>query len=404
LLRLSEALASAEEAPDNLHAMGEGTPVERGDAPRTGRRLGEFLLERPLGRGGMGVVYLARKGPRGREIALKLLNPASELEDDRTRVRRFRREAKFMLALEHPNIIRAYEVGVVGRYHYLSMEFVPGESLKDMILRRGRVEPRAALKMMRQVADALCYGARRSVIHRDLKPENVLVRPDGVVKLADMGLAILANRKDLRLTATGMAMGTPLYMSPEQAQASRDIDTRSDIYSLGCTFYHAICGSPPFDGPNPFVIIEKHLKEDPGPPGRLVPGLDLRVESILLRCLEKKPERRFQSCAEVIAAIDRVLAPEGKGAPRRRRPRPAGALACPADEVPVCGSAALRVAAVILALVVLAMAGVLAWLILAKDLRLRLSGDGGAGRAVACGPSSLARPGGRARASLLDLL
>ncbi|MHC4504104.1 MAG: serine/threonine-protein kinase [Planctomycetota bacterium] len=289
-------------APGSLPAQPTGGQTGGAD-----RRLGDYLLEERIGEGGMGLVFVARRLSDNKQVALKVLSPASDTDPEA--VTRFRREAQFMLQLDHPHIVKAFEIGTVDNQHFLSMEYVPGENLKDRIRREGKVDPVVALRMMRQIADALDYGARRKVVHRDLKPENILIRADGVAKLADMGLAILANREDLRLTAPGFTLGTPHYMSPEQIRAQRDVDTRTDIYSLGSTFYHAICGRPPFDGPNPIIIVNQHLTNEPVPPTKLVPGLAGKVEAIILKCMQKDRENRYQDCAELVAAIDEVIAP-----------------------------------------------------------------------------------------------
>ena len=285
-----------------------------------GRHLGDYVLEEHIGAGGIGQVFVARRLSDGERVALKVLNPVSVA--DAEAVAQFRRETESMLGLDHPHIVKAFDVGSVEGQHYLSMEYVPGENLKQRIGREGRVEQGDALRIMRQIADALDYGARRGVIHRNLKPENILIRADGVAKVADMGLAILANRENLNITAAGFTLGTPEYMSPEQARAQSDMDTRSDVYSLGCTFYHAICARPPFEGANPILIVTQHLMNPPAPPSELAPGLGEGVEAILLRCIEKDRESRFQTCAQLVQAIDGELGPAA-GAARLRSPKSA---------------------------------------------------------------------------------
>jgi hypothetical protein len=306
-------------APGSLPVQPTG-----GQTDGAGRRLGDYLLEERIGEGGMGLVFVARRVSDNKQVALKVLNPSSDADPEA--VTRFQREAQFMLQLDHPHIVKAFDVGTADNQHFLSMEYVPGENLKDRIRREGQVDSAVALGMMRQIADALDYGARRKVVHRDLKPENILIRPDGVAKLADMGLAILANREDLRLTAPGFTLGTPHYMSPEQVRAQRDVDTRTDIYSLGCTFYHAICGRPPFDGPNAIVIVNQHLTDEPVPPTKLVPGLARVVDAIILKCMVKDREGRYKSCADLMRAIDVVIAPPPPPAPPPPAVTPAPAV------------------------------------------------------------------------------
>ncbi len=293
----------------------ETRPAPRAEADESASaeaRFGDFIIEKRLGVGGMGAVYLARRASDGLAVALKVLNPVAGADEGL--VKRFVREAQCLLTLDHLNIVKAFDLGSENGQHFICMEYVRGENLGTIIEREGRVEPETALMIMKQVAGALSYGWKHGVVHRDLKPENILLNTDGVCKLADMGLAVLANREDLRLTAPGTVMGTPDYMSPEQARAVHDIDTRSDVYSLGCTIYHAVCGRRPFEGPSVVEILKKHLSEAPRAPREIVPGLSRGAEQILLKCMAKEPVDRFQTCAELVEAIDRErasAAPEG---------------------------------------------------------------------------------------------
>jgi serine/threonine-protein kinase len=248
----------------------------------------------------MGSVFVARKEGDPRWLALKILDPLGESTDEL--VVRFRREAQFLLSLDHPNIVRAFDVGAAEGRHYISMEYVQGETLESIVKRDGFVEPVRALGIMQQTAQALEYARKLNVVHRDIKPANVLIRQDGVVKLADLGLAILANREDLRLTAPGSLVGTPKFMSPEAVDALRNIDIRSDIYSLGCTFYYAICGEAPFGGQIVDICLQqKHTP--PRPPSSLRPGLHSCIERLILFCMEKDRNARYQTPAELISVI-----------------------------------------------------------------------------------------------------
>lgn len=307
-----------------LRAMAQEKPAQSAsDGSPT--RLGSFVLEKRLSKGGMGSVYLARKEGENRFVALKVLDPVSGSSEEL--VTRFRREAQFLLAIDHLNIVTAYEVGTVEGRHFLSMEYVEGEHLGTRMDREGVIDPIDALGIMRQVARALEYADECHLVHRDVKPQNVLIRQDGLVKLADMGLAILANREDLRLTAPGTLVGTPAYMSPEQVRSSRHIDIRSDIYSLGCTFFHAVCGQTPFDG-HVVKICQHHLYDEPPLPTTIRPGLLPAMESLLLKCMQKKRDARYQTCAELIRKIDQILGPkpgravdEQEGATPKPRPK-----------------------------------------------------------------------------------
>jgi len=283
---------------------GATDPTAAGESSSAGR-FGEYVIERRLGAGGMGAVYLAHREADGEAVALKVLNPVAGANAEM--VKRFIREAQVLLTLEHPGIVKAHDLGAVNGQHFIAMEYVPGENLGDIIKREGRIAPRQALEIMRQIANALSYGWKHRVVHRDLKPENFLISPDGTCKLADLGLAVLAGREDLRVTAPGTIMGTPAYMSPEQARGEHEVDTRSDVYSLGCAIYHAICGQPPFEGPSAVAILTKHLREEPPRPSRFVEGLMPGVEDIVLKCVLKEPAERYQTCSALVEAIDGLL-------------------------------------------------------------------------------------------------
>lgn len=309
-------------APHLLGPSGKAEPVA---APEG------FTLKRILGRGAMGAVYLAQRREDGQLVAIKMLNAA--LVSRERVLDRFRREAGLMLQLDHPNIVKAYGVGMCAGSYYLTMEYVPGETLEARIRREGRIAERAALPMMRQIADALAYSSRKGVVHRDLKPGNVIIREDGVCKLGDMGLALLEAREDMRLTAAGTTLGTPLYIAPEQASAVRDIDARADIYSFGCMFYHALCGRPPFSGDDTAQVLRAHLDQAPVPPRELVPQLREDVEAVIVKCMLKDRERRYQKGSDLVQHIALIQAgveveaaaatgSGGAGSDREMKPEP----------------------------------------------------------------------------------
>lgn len=279
-----------------------------------------FSIVRVLGRGAMGAVYLARRGHDGEFVAVKILNANVALQEKV--VERFRREARLMLQLDHPNIVGAYDVGMAGGCYYLTMEYVAGETMDARIEREGRIDEVAALGMMRQLAEALAYSARKGVVHRDLKPANVIIRDDGVCKLGDMGLAFLAAREDLRLTAAGTSLGTPLYMAPEQVSAARDVDARADIYSFGCMFFHALCGRPPFSDKDGIKVMRAQLHEEPPRPSDVWPDIREDIEAVILKCMEKDRENRYQSGKELVQTIALMQAVGGAGEPSPRKPAP----------------------------------------------------------------------------------
>jgi eukaryotic-like serine/threonine-protein kinase len=268
----------------------------------TGRKLGDYRLLRRLGRGGMGVVYLADQESLRRQVAIKVLRPS--LATDASYVQRFTHEARAAAKLTHANIVQIYEVGCSEGLHYIAQEYVPGQNLRQLLTKRGRpVELSEAIAIMRQVAAALQKAGEQGIVHRDVKPENILLAPQGEAKVADFGLARVASDVEaLQLTHIGMTMGSPLYMSPEQAEG-KSVDPRSDLYSFGATCYHLLAGRPPFTGDSPLAIAVQHVKSEPTPLAELRPDVPLGLAKIVHRLLAKDPADRFASAGEVLRAI-----------------------------------------------------------------------------------------------------
>ena len=206
---------------------------------------GYTILE-TLGQGGLGVVYKARQDSIGRTVALKVMFP--NLVSNKEYVQRFMREAKVSAELDHPNIVRGIDFGEAEGYYFFAMEYVNGGSLKEIIKEKGIFDEQEAVLVILKIADALKYAENRNLIHRDIKPENIMLTKDGIPKLCDLGLAKTLESTDMSLTRTGIIMGTPHYISPEQAVGQKDLDIRSDIYSLGITLYHMITGDVPYQG------------------------------------------------------------------------------------------------------------------------------------------------------------
>jgi serine/threonine-protein kinase len=205
-----------------------------------------------LGRGGMGAVYKARQPMLNRFAALKIMAP--ELAADPDFVARFKREAMAAASLSHQHLVQVYAAGEFEGTHYIAMEFVEGETVRERIERHGKLDPREALAITAYVAEALQYAWNTAkLIHRDIKPDNVFLSNTGDVKVGDMGLAKTVGGPTTSLTQTGMMMGSPHYMSPEQAKGVKDIDFHADIYSLGCTLYHMLTGKPPYEGEDSLV-------------------------------------------------------------------------------------------------------------------------------------------------------
>lgn len=264
---------------------------------------GYRLLEK-IGRGAMGTVYRALHLGLQRIVAVKVLH--QDLAADETQVARLKSEAKLLASLDHPNIVRALDAGESGGFPYIVMEHVEGVTLRERLQKSGPFAEAEALRIVRGLADALERARRMGVVHRDVKPGNVLLTRQGEPKLMDLGLA--KGPVDLELTQHGATVGTPQYISPEQAQDPRKADTRSDIYSLGATLYALVTGRPPFDGTTLAEILAKVLYENPTPPRVLAPGLSAATGYLIERMMVKDPSLRYHTPADVVRDIDRILA------------------------------------------------------------------------------------------------
>ena len=270
-----------------------------GDDPLTGRRFGDYEIIEVLGRGGMGAVYKARRASSGRFVALKVLPRTAGAED----VARLRREARAVAAVRDPHIINVYSLGRLGGRPFLAMEFVEGESLKERLGRVGYLDAAEAVRLVKQVARALAKAHAIGLVHRDIKPGNILLTPAGDAKIADFGLA---KRPDGRGSG-GHVLGTAHYISPE-AVLKRNVDARSDLYSLGATFYHMLAGRPPCRGNSKTGVLDEHVVGEPRPLGEVRPELPRELCWVVHRLLRKKPSARFQSAGELLAALEAVEA------------------------------------------------------------------------------------------------
>jgi WD40 repeat protein/tRNA A-37 threonylcarbamoyl transferase component Bud32 len=271
--------------PETITAGGGSTPSPL----LTGRRFGDYELLDELARGGMGVVYKARQVSANRIVALKMI--LSGRYASATDVQRFRQEAEAAANLDHPNILPVYDVGEVEGQSYFTMKLVEGGSLADHV-RRLAADPGAAAAVMEQVARGVHYAHQRGVLHRDLKPSNILLADPATPVIADFGLAKKVEA-DSSLTQSGAILGTPSYMAPEQACGSKEITTVADTYSLGAILYELLTGQPPFKGASVAQTLRMVEEQDPIPPRKLNPKCDPDLESIVLRCLEKDPGRRY---------------------------------------------------------------------------------------------------------------
>ncbi len=305
-------------------AMSRGAATSRGaasspsgDEDRSGETLGRFKLLSRLGEGGMGVVYSAEDLRLGRTVALKILSPEAVLREDRRR--RFLREARAASAVMHPNIAAIFEVGEEAGEVFLAMERVAGQTLRAALRERATpFDVERALAIARDVATGLREAHAAGIVHRDLKPENVMITPDGQVKILDFGLAKRLAPADSApppsreqgtgdlATTEGQIMGTAGYMSPEQA-LGEPVDTRTDLFSLGVLLYELLTQTRPFQGESRMAVLVATHRDSPAPPSARNPAVPPGADAVVLRCLAKSREDRFQTAAEVIEAIDEVL-------------------------------------------------------------------------------------------------
>jgi serine/threonine-protein kinase len=270
------------------------------------RYIGKYRIKGELGRGGMGAVYLAEQPGLGREVAIKELIQSAVA--DPVALKRFLQEAQVMARTSHPNLVQVHDIELMGDANYIVLEFVRGKSLRDW-LNRGPIPLPQVFAVMHGVLQALDYAHKRAIVHRDMKPENVLLSDEGMVKVADFGIARLTDDSGVGGTATktGTTVGTPQYMSPEQVASSK-VDGRSDLYSAGIMFYELVVGQPPFtasEADGPFTLMAKHVQAPPKPPSVHRPGLDMALEEVILKSLSKRPEDRFQTGQEFDDAIGR---------------------------------------------------------------------------------------------------
>ena len=277
---------------------------------------GRYRIERELGRGGMATVYLAHDLRHDRPVALKVLSPdlAAVLGSER-----FQREIRVAARLQHAHILAVHDSGEAGGRLWFTMPYVDGESLRDRLRRERQLTLDEAVRIGRQAASALDYAHRHGVVHRDIKPENILLTAEGDVLVADFGVARALQGEDEALTQTGLAVGTPMYMSPEQGSGDREVDGRSDLYSLGCVVYEMLAAEPPHTGPSPQAILARRITEPVRPLRVVRDGVPPAVEAAVMRALARVPADRFATAAEFGRALeDRApLAPVLSQWPRR---------------------------------------------------------------------------------------
>ena len=299
-------------------------------SPLASALAGRYTIERELGQGGMATVYLARDLRHDRPVALKVLHPdiAATLGPER-----FLREIKLAAQLQHPHILPLHDSGGAAGLLYYVMPYVEGESLRARVARQGELPVHDAVKILVEVTDALAYAHGRGIVHRDIKPDNVLLSGRHAL-VTDFGVAKAVSEATGRqqLTTAGVALGTPAYMAPEQATADPGIDHRADIYALGVMGYELIAGRPPFTGRTSQEILVAQVTQPPPPLGALRPTCPPGLESVLMKCLEKRPADRWQSADELLAQLEPLLTPSGGTTPATTRP--VEAVVSPARRAP----------------------------------------------------------------------
>ncbi|MGW0038123.1 Stk1 family PASTA domain-containing Ser/Thr kinase [Gordonia sp. NPDC003376] len=283
----------------------------------TPHRLSDrYELGETLGFGGMSEVHYARDVLLNRDVAVKVLR--ADLARDPSFYLRFRREAQNAAKLNHPTIVQVFDTGEAetedGPLPFIVMEYVDGETLRDVLRRNGPVAPRQAMTWMADVAAAMDFSHRNGIVHRDMKPANVMIDTSGAVKVMDFGIARAMNDSTSTMTQTSAVMGTAQYLSPEQARGIK-VDPRSDIYSMGCVLFELLTGEPPFTGDSPVAVAHQHVHEDPRWPSAIRPDIPPELDSIVMKAMSKNKENRYQSAAELRSDLIKVLAGGKPSAP-----------------------------------------------------------------------------------------
>jgi serine/threonine protein kinase len=294
--------------------------------------LGGYQVLKVLGKGGMGAVLLARQLSLDRHVALKIMKP--EWAKDPTFLARFTREAFAAAQLVHHNVVQIHDIGAHKGIHYFSMEYVQGQTLKQLVKEQGKLDPEAAVGFVLQAARGLKFAHEQGMIHRDVKPDNLMLNDQGIIKVADLGLVktpssaeltlkgqkcpqrtplFASPHSDVQVTDPNAAMGTPAFMAPEQARDASHVDARADIYSLGCTLYVMVTGRTPFDGETALEVMTKHALEPVVPPDVIVKRVPKELSVIIMKMVAKKPEDRYASMDELIQALEQFLGVQSAG-------------------------------------------------------------------------------------------
>ncbi|KAF0245430.1 MAG: serine/threonine protein [Planctomycetota bacterium] len=307
--RLGDLLVEAE-----MITREQAEQVFRTQGARGGHtHIQNYRILARIGQGAMGSVFKALQISMDRVVALKVLAP--KYGQNTRFVERFFREARAVAKLNHPNIIQGIDVGESNGIHYFAMEYVDGPTVGQLLRRGGALDEKRSVQVILQTAKALEHAQKHGLVHRDVKPDNVMLTRTGQAKLCDLGLAKVTRDELPDLSEAGVSMGTPNYISPEQARGEHDVDIRSDIYSLGSTFFHMVTGQVPFFSESAAVVIARHLNEPPRNPRELNPILTDFAAGIVLKMLQKDRVRRYQTPSELVADLEAVLNPPSHGAP-----------------------------------------------------------------------------------------
>jgi serine/threonine-protein kinase len=295
----------------NWELTGKATSTDHGGGPpgvmqhlEGFPRIPGYRIREEIGRGAIGTVYKAYQVATERTVALKVLSFRDGTEEAAASLLR---EINVMERLQHPNIIRGFDAGLKGGFFYAALEYVEGENLSDLLDHEGALPVPKALDIARQVANALMHAWEVGLVHRDVKPHNIILTEGNVAKLADLGISRDITGLLSTITSEGVVVGTPLYISPEQVHGGSQVDWRSDVYGLGATLYHMVCGEPPFDRDlNPTVLMEKHVTEEPVPASRRNQDVTPAVSLLIEKMMRKKPEERFASAEDLLMDFERV--------------------------------------------------------------------------------------------------
>lgn len=292
--------------PETIVSSGKSGEAERRDSKLYPSALGDYHKLTQIARGAMGIIFKGERRKDGEVVALKVLplQNVTESED----IERFKREIETITSLVHPNIVRVFDFGQDEDFYYYAMEYLEGRSLRELIYDRGHLGAYHGAEIVRDAARGAAYAHQHGVIHRDLKPSNIMICVDGSVKIVDFGLAF--RKASQILTATGISLGTPAYMSPEQIEGGREeINERSDIYSLGVSLYEAVTGVRPFEGENQYDVMKRVLFDEPRRAHAVNSAVPEELSRVIAKSMARTPADRYPRAADLIAALDAVIEP-----------------------------------------------------------------------------------------------